>query len=995
MEDALELTLYKFESSWLKDPATRIEEFLPEQSEEGFVETLTELVRSDMEFRSQSDMEFGSNSYFDRFPQLADDPKSRKAVVFEEHRLRVSRGEQLDLEQFGRQFGVSFSSRLPLGSVSQTSGKDVEFPDVGETVCGFDLVGILGEGAFGQVFLAQQSELDDRLVVLKFTRASTVEHKLLARMQHTNIVPIHSVHRHGDLRAICMPLLGVSTLDDLLKLCRDERKDRTTTHSRALVQTVNRKREQTVARTINDGGFAEKFVARQKLLQQEPSATKDPTLATYAASIVHQIADGLGYAHQRGILHGDLKPANVLINDDGEAVLLDFHLGRATNDNLGGLIGGTLPYVSPEQLNAFDEPDEHVGPEADVYSTGVMLYELLTGTLPHDEAIDQAISREQLLAIKKRPFVISPDVRSAIGEDLSAIVETCLSANPKNRFSTGSELAMELERSQTHQPLRIAPQGSIANRFGKWAKRNPRLSSGSFVLAASSLVVLTLLTAFLLVNAQLNRVRAKEQSIARIDRAAAIQPHLATAYGFHDGSFFENAIKETQNCLVTNSWQDAQQFDHRDSLKYLDFDQTNQERLAAAKLHFWLAEVMQTLAKSQGEERLEAARLHNQTAQSLWPKSLSRKSLDYQQEIINGKPVSAVDIAILDNLHDELLVTYLSNTTDDQKELIYQRIAKQRKDDFLAWLMLANVCIVQDKPDQALAYYDVCNSLDSNSSLPPLYRAIVHLENKRADLAIPDLEVAERLAPNDVTVLLNHGLALGMTRQFEKALEKYDRAIELGAHQTRAWYLRSRIKAALGDKDGAAADLTAFMEMPPVDELSSISRGVRLVKSNPQKAIADFENALIYNPRSSKAYNNLAHVYSEIRGDSEKAIQCMDQTIEIDPGSADLWSSRAVLHSRLGKVQPALKDANHALKLDSSARIQYKIAGVYAQLSKKDDKFVGKAIQHLAIAAMQEPMTVLKLNRNDPDIEPISQTDEFSDVFRSIEIIRSLFGKKQ
>ena len=364
MEDALESTLYRFESSWFNNPDTKIEAFLPPQSDAGFVDTLTELVRSDMEFRSRSGMSFESRSYLERFPILEKHVESRKAIVFEEHRLRVLQGEDLDLEQFGKQFGLSFGNRSPQRSLSRKNRNEIKLPEVGDSLCGFELVGILGEGAFGRVFLAQQSELEDRLVVVKFTQTATVEHKLLARMQHTNIVPIHSVHEHGDLRAICMPLLGVSTLDDLLALCRDRRQDRSTTHSRALVQTVNKKREQTVAKTISDGAFAEKFVARQKLLDQESVTTKDSTLANYAAVIVEQIADGLGYAHQRGILHGDLKPANVLINDDGEAVILDFHLGRSVEDNLGDLVGGTLPYISPEQLEAFDNVDVAVGPES-------------------------------------------------------------------------------------------------------------------------------------------------------------------------------------------------------------------------------------------------------------------------------------------------------------------------------------------------------------------------------------------------------------------------------------------------------------------------------------------------------------------------------------------------------------------------------------------------------------------------------------------------------
>src|SRR5262249_14416532 len=97
------------------------------------------------------------------------------------------------------------------------------------------------------------------------------------------------------------------------------------------------------------------------------------------------LADGLAHAHERGILHRDVKPANVLLTDDGTPMLLDFNLGQDVKSGGEAFIGGTLPYAAPEQLRAFQTNAGGVDARADVYSLGVLLHELLTGrsAFPH------------------------------------------------------------------------------------------------------------------------------------------------------------------------------------------------------------------------------------------------------------------------------------------------------------------------------------------------------------------------------------------------------------------------------------------------------------------------------------------------------------------------------------------------------------------------------------------------------------------------------------
>ena len=167
---------------------------------------------------------------------------------------------------------------------------------------------------------------------MKITTVSPVEAAFLSKLQHTNIVPIYSLHKALGLQAICMPFYGRYTL----------------------------------AHRLSAGA--------------ESAASIDEARAV---EITLQIAHGLAHAHERGIVHRDLKPANVLLADDGTAMILDFNL---SDDVIAGgksclMVGGTLPYLAPEHLAAI-RAGHRVGKQADIFSLGTMLYQMLCRKLP-------------------------------------------------------------------------------------------------------------------------------------------------------------------------------------------------------------------------------------------------------------------------------------------------------------------------------------------------------------------------------------------------------------------------------------------------------------------------------------------------------------------------------------------------------------------------------------------------------------------------------------
>ena len=272
-------------------------------------------------------------------------------------------------------------------------------PETGSRFLDFELVEELGRGTFGRVYLARQGDLSGRLVALKISAELSVESRALAQLQHTHIVPIYSLHRSGPFQAVCMPFFGSTTLADLLKDLKSH--DTLPASGTNLVSTLLGKNERTLqtarpgANTRGAGDVApaaRSTVAESKALVSAREVASREVLRTLCDMTYEQailwiaarVADALAHAHERGILHLDLKPANILLTDQGP-MLLDFNLAADTKLHAhasAALLGGTLPYMAPEHLAAFRDPERSVDARCDIYSFGIIVFELLTCRRP-------------------------------------------------------------------------------------------------------------------------------------------------------------------------------------------------------------------------------------------------------------------------------------------------------------------------------------------------------------------------------------------------------------------------------------------------------------------------------------------------------------------------------------------------------------------------------------------------------------------------------------
>jgi len=306
---------------------------------------------------------------------------------------------------------------------------------------GYELLGELGRGGMGVVFQARQRGLN-RTVAIKQLAVGAgaeaearfkIEAEAVARLQHPNIVQIYEIGESAGVPYFSMEHVEGTSL------------------------------------------------AAQ--LNGTPQAPES------AARLVEVLARAVHYAHERGIVHRDLKPSNVLLSNDGTPKVCDFGLAKRVDDDSGrtkaGQVFGTPSYMAPEQA---DGRVQEVGPRADVYALGAILYEMLTGRPPFRGAsiydtLEQVRTREPVL-----PSALQPKTP----RDLETIGLKCLQKEPAKRYASALALAEALRRFANGEPI-LARRTPAWERAWKWARRN-RAAAALLVLVPALLLVTTVVS---------------------------------------------------------------------------------------------------------------------------------------------------------------------------------------------------------------------------------------------------------------------------------------------------------------------------------------------------------------------------------------------------------------------------------------------------------------------------------------------------------------------
>ena len=361
-------------------------------------------------------------------PEIAADEHLVAALGYEEFCRASQAGESIDEEAFYSQFPdggrlvkhhvsthhylrqhpslMPGLQALPTSSEGPAprSGK-IEWPAPGETVGGFELVEVIGRGGYGRVYLAEELALGRRRVVVKMARGGAGEANTLGKLQHPNVVPIHSVSFDASrgLTLICMPYLGRVTLNDVVgRLLRSGRIPRL---GRELLSLTDEAAGDPVCAPV-----------------AEPADTRIAN-ASYVDAVMHlwlQMAEALDYTNVLGICHRDLKPSNVLIVGGGKPMLLDFNLSH-DDKTAAPAPGWHAALHAPELVQMLaDDANEAkvVDPRSDIYSLAVMVYELLSGEHPFGELtqrkVNVAASQDSMPASKVRHGLCESETPTSI-----------------------------------------------------------------------------------------------------------------------------------------------------------------------------------------------------------------------------------------------------------------------------------------------------------------------------------------------------------------------------------------------------------------------------------------------------------------------------------------------------------------------------------------------------------------------------------------------------
>jgi WD40 repeat protein len=421
----------RFEEAWLAGDRPRIEEFLTDAPQAARPTLLHELLRLELEQRYRSGEQPAADEYHARFPEQG----AHVDAVLGGLTLHLRRGSR------GRPADPGMTEPIAAGPAPERAGAPPAAPSPPPlpAIPGYEVLRVLGQGGMGVVYQARQVALN-RPVALKMILAGAyageherarfrTEAEAVARLRHGNIVQIYEVGEQEGRPFLSLEFVERGSLADRLK------------------------------------------------------GTPQP--AHEAARLVETLARAIHAAHQCGVVHRDLKPANVLLTEDSTPKITDFGLAKqldaesAHGQTGSGTILGTPSYMAPEQA----EGQAHVvGPAADIYALGAILYEMLTGRPPFKgetvlDTLGQVRSEEPVPPSRLQPKT---------PRDLDTVCLKCLQKDPRRRYATAQALADDLRAFLDGRPILARPTGPWEQAM-KWARRRPAVAAllaGMVLLAA-------------------------------------------------------------------------------------------------------------------------------------------------------------------------------------------------------------------------------------------------------------------------------------------------------------------------------------------------------------------------------------------------------------------------------------------------------------------------------------------------------------------------------
>jgi tetratricopeptide (TPR) repeat protein len=686
------------------------------------------------------------------------------------------------------------------------------------------------------------------------------------------------------------------------------------------------------------------------------------------------VCQAVQHAHQKGIIHRDIKPSNVMVTlCDGVPVpkIIDFGIAKATNQQLTdmtvvtryGQLVGTPLYMSPEQaeMNCLD-----VDTRSDIYSLGVLLYELLTGATPFDkERLREAgLDEVRRLIREQEPLRPSARIGTLGGEalstatqhrgvdvrrlsqllrgDLDWIVMKALEKDRTRRYQTARGLAADVQRHLADEPVQARPP-TLAHHAAKWARRHrPLVWSTAAVIAIATVAGGALFwtgyrrTAQLELNAG-EHLAAAEAYLHAADYAAAdrelanVRGHFeATAY--HQGPLQEKMAKLAQPLAVIKRFQEFQALRLRIHSEMYALDRAILDR---AQEHCRTA--LDLFAVFQADS---------------WKSQADFENLDTEHQ------------ALLDEGAVELLFVWarLEMGKSDAQPAAERAAGHRRAIDALGKiesfhpnipavaLWLADCWEAIGDQRAAAEARARAESLRPTSAADHYLLGEYHAQHGRLDQALASYWQALARQPDHYLSLLAAGVALGELKEHQSAEAMLTGAIAMNPQTMIAYVKRAAARREQSKLVLALADIEEAKKLDP-ELANALIRRAGEYRANFQldKALADYSEAIWLDPKAD-AYRERGVVYA-FQGDLDMALADCNQCVRLEPGSARAYSVRAEIYRLKGDLVRALADANEAIRLDPKSAGTYLVRGrIYGQ-----QRDWGKALTELNEAIHFDP----------------------------------------
>lgn len=729
------------------------------------------------------------------------------------------------------------------------------------------LLEVLGRGGMGIVYRARQEALKRDVAIKLLTEDSGAlaiarlrrEAQVSAGLSHPNIAAVYEVGDHEGTPFIAMQLVRGHTLSRLPR--RDPR---------------------TIARLVRDA------------------------------------AVGVHHAHEHGFVHRDLKPDNLMVEND-RVFVMDFGLAReADQGETAGAVAGTPVFMPPEQTRG--APTDARG---DVYSLGATLYDLLAGRPPF---LGRTL-REIFESIREQPPQSIRTIQPRIDPELDAIVLKCLAKEPRSRYPTAKALADDLGRWLAGEFVEARPPSTMER-----LRRGGRRRKGILAAAAAGLLCVATVAAFLVPRwraerdrrqkAEADRLRAEslageQAAAARAYKEAEIELHTLRMRSYRAGwklvdedfRKFEAMIARCRDQMArTGRSADGHWVIGRarqalgDSIaavdeydRGLEIDPTH-GRCLLSKAQILLEDALfLSFSESAGRTDADEASLLAREAEGLVERGLATGGVDeIDQDLTRGYRLV---------VRKEPVADFCAAMLEKYRE------GSDFRDEFLLLRGLGDGRGLEEA---------VGELLKARPSYGPalLWRASARLSRGDKEGAVSDQTAALEINPRDVRTLHERGILQGERGNPDAAIADLSRAIALQPRYAAAYAHRAMARQNKHDLDGALADVTEALRVRPTYASAYVIRGtVHLDRGDPDTAIADFDTALTLNPRSAYAYYNRGNARKRKR-DADGAMLDYTRAIEFRPRFKQAYFNRAMLFQERRERTRAMDDLTKAIQID-------------------------------------------------------------------------------